>query len=220
MPDVPAASLASVARQFNLGFVEGAELFAAGGGDTFKLHTGSGVFVAKGGLTLRQARLATQVETTLNQAGVRQSRMHRTARGSLLSDEGYALFDYLEGSWTNYPSPAQATALARYLAAYSRALESVPVPTWVQTLHNLWQRANSLSSLRGLLRQILDQMRATPSLTPGEHARLTALALDALRTIARLVRDQHAITPEGQDQFMEVLGLALDEISAEWGVDL
>jgi hypothetical protein len=55
---------------------------------------------------------------------------------------------------------------------------------------------------------------------PAALLHLAPLFLDALRTIARLVCDQHAMAPPTGDPVMETLGLALDELSDEWWVDL
>lgn len=122
------------------------------------------------------------------------------------------------------PSPgASPTVLGfqrQLYGAYFTSADVDALDAFLEVASNGQSLAPEIETARVLLRHILDQMRATPSLANPELARLTTLALDALRTIGRLVRDQHAITPEGQDPFMEVLGLALDQISAEWGIDL
>lgn len=122
------------------------------------------------------------------------------------------------------PSPgASPTVLAfqrQLYGAYFTAADVDALDAFLEIASDGQSLVPEIETARVLLRQILEQMRATPSAARDEQARLTALALAALRTIARLVRDQHAIMPEGRDELMEVLGLALDEISAEWGVDL
>jgi hypothetical protein len=122
------------------------------------------------------------------------------------------------------PSPgASATVLASHrqlYGAYFTPADVDALDAFLEIASNGQSLAPEIETGRVLLRHILEQMRATPSLANPELARLTTLALDALRTIARLVRDQYAITPEGQDQLMEAIGLALDDISAEWGIKL
>jgi hypothetical protein len=58
------------------------------------------------------------------------------------------------------------------------------------------------------------------ALTPTDYARLTGLALQATRTIARLLRDQRALTGEAADGIAGAIAQALDELSTEWGIEL
>jgi len=67
---------------------------------------------------------------------------------------------------------------------------------------------------------LVAHISAQPPQDSAETARLTHLILDNLRTIARLVRDHHAITPPGPDPFMATLGIALDQLGEEWSVKL
>lgn len=60
----------------------------------------------------------------------------------------------------------------------------------------------------------------TPSLTPGEYARLASLALQAVRTVARLLRDERAISGNAARDIPAVIAQALDGLGAEWGRDL
>jgi hypothetical protein len=57
-------------------------------------------------------------------------------------------------------------------------------------------------------------------LAPDDYARLVGLALQATRTIARLLRDKRALSGDAADGISGAIGLALDEISSLWGVDL
>ena len=55
---------------------------------------------------------------------------------------------------------------------------------------------------------------------PEAFARYIALALQATRTVARLLRDSRAISGEASDGLCAAIGQALDELSTEWGIDL
>ena len=57
-------------------------------------------------------------------------------------------------------------------------------------------------------------------LTPADFARLVGLALQATRTVARLLRDKRALSGEAADGIASAIAQALDELSTEWGVDL
>ena len=53
-----------------------------------------------------------------------------------------------------------------------------------------------------------------------EIARLASLALQATRTIARLLRDKRALSGDAADGIAGAISQALDELSTEWGIDL
>ena len=58
------------------------------------------------------------------------------------------------------------------------------------------------------------------SLTHADYARLMGLALQATRTIARLLRDQRALSGAAADGILGAISLALDELGTEWGLAL
>jgi hypothetical protein len=68
--------------------------------------------------------------------------------------------------------------------------------------------------------------RLVALLTPTHHtdlpdiARIAGLALQATRTIARLLRDKRALSGEAADGIAGAIAQALDELSTEWGVEL
>lgn len=64
-----------------------------------------------------------------------------------------------------------------------------------------------------------DPSDASP-LTHADYARLMSLALQAARTIARLLRDQRALSGDAADGLVGALATALDELSTQWGIDL
>jgi hypothetical protein len=53
-----------------------------------------------------------------------------------------------------------------------------------------------------------------------DYARLAALAFQGARTVARLLRDNHAMGNQPSSELMAALDMALDELSEEWGVEL
>jgi hypothetical protein len=67
--------------------------------------------------------------------------------------------------------------------------------------------------------QFDDPADAQP-MTHAEYARLMSLALQAARTIARLLRDQHTLSGSAADGITGAIGTALDELSTIWGVRL
>jgi hypothetical protein len=57
-------------------------------------------------------------------------------------------------------------------------------------------------------------------MTRADYARLMGLALQAARTIARLLRDKRALSDTAADGITGAIGTALDELSTLWGVPL
>jgi hypothetical protein len=57
-------------------------------------------------------------------------------------------------------------------------------------------------------------------MSPSDYARLAGLALQAIRTVAKLMRDRRALLGDTADGFAGAIAQALDELSTEWGVRL
>jgi len=57
-------------------------------------------------------------------------------------------------------------------------------------------------------------------LSPSDYARLAGLALQAIRTVAKLMRDRRALSGEAADGIAGAIAQALDELSTEWGISL
>jgi hypothetical protein len=57
-------------------------------------------------------------------------------------------------------------------------------------------------------------------MTHADYARLMGLALQATRTIARLLRDKRALSGDAADGIAGAIGQALDELASEWGLVL
>ena len=73
-------------------------------------------------------------------------------------------------------------------------------------------------ALRRVLTALTDTDRDT--LTIEEFTRLAALALQATRTVALLLRDRRALTGDSADGISGAIAQALDELSIEWGREL
>jgi hypothetical protein len=56
-------------------------------------------------------------------------------------------------------------------------------------------------------------------LSPEELIRLIGLAFQGVRSIARLLTVKHSLG-DGDSLFMQTMNAALDELSAEWGIEL
>jgi hypothetical protein len=65
-----------------------------------------------------------------------------------------------------------------------------------------------------------DEPTDAQPMTRADFARLMSLALQATRTIARLLRDKHALSGSAADGISGAIGTALDELSTIWGVQL
>lgn len=79
--------------------------------------------------------------------------------------------------------------------------------------------ANEIDLARVTLRRVMAQMDQTPA-DPETLAKLGALVMSGARTIARLLRDQRALTGQAADGIAGAIGQALDELSIELGIEL
>jgi hypothetical protein len=81
---------------------------------------------------------------------------------------------------------------------------------------------HEIACARVLLRRLTLYLADNPDLAPEERNRVYDLGLAAIRTIARLMRDQRTLADadESDDRINENLSQALDALSKEWGIEL
>jgi Ser/Thr protein kinase RdoA (MazF antagonist) len=168
--------LKRVADEFGLGEPLGAEELTGGAAGTLKLRTASGIFVVKRVVDVYELALYRQVELVLNQANVRQARLHTTLAGGLVASTGQAVFEWLPGRWATSPTPAQSAALMRHFADYNRAIRAIPVPPFVTVWDNPWRKADSLDYLFRHLPEHLAQLSLSPAFVATATAALRRLA--------------------------------------------
>ena len=87
-----------------------------------------------------------------------------------------------------------------------------------------------IACARIALRRVLAHLTtAGVDLSPLDYAKLASLAFQGARTaqsptagsgVARLVRDNHALGGRSSDELYAIFDQALDDLSAEWDVDL
>jgi hypothetical protein len=77
-----------------------------------------------------------------------------------------------------------------------------------------------IAAARVVLRRLLLYLRDHPDLDAATLARLAPLAFRGTLTVARLLRDQRALSGEAADGIAGAIGQALDELGSEWGVEL
>jgi Ser/Thr protein kinase RdoA (MazF antagonist) len=148
---------AGVAAEFGLGQPLGVASLTGGRAGVTRLTTARGTFVVKPAYGTAGAEdLYEQAARTLIAAGVRQARPLRTMDGSLVSQPGHTVQEFLPGDTCLRPTPAQTSATMRHAGAYHAALEQVPVPAWLLTAATVWDRVASaeylVEELPGLLR--------------------------------------------------------------------
>jgi Ser/Thr protein kinase RdoA (MazF antagonist) len=147
---------ARIAAEFGLGRPLSVSVLADGHPDVTRLTTARGSFVIKPAYATDDADLYDQAAGILAAAGIRQARPLRTTAGSLVSDSGHAVQEFLPGQACLRPTGAQTAATMRHVAAYHAALEKVPVPAGRDAARTVWDRVASaeylVQALPGLLR--------------------------------------------------------------------
>lgn len=76
-----------------------------------------------------------------------------------------------------------------------------------------------IATTRVVLRRLLVFLRDHPELDAASLARLAPLAFRGSQTVARLLRDQRALTGDSADGIAGAIGQALDELATEWGIE-
>lgn len=84
---------------------------------------------------------------------------------------------------------------------------------------------DEIACARVALRRVLDALTTTTDqpdrqLDAESYARLAAVAFQGTRTVARLLRDQRALSGQAADGIAGAIAQALDELGSEWGLEL
>ena len=106
---------------------------------------------------------------------------------------------------------------ARTHGFYSPVLEPEELADLVAFADDL-DLDDEIALARVILRRLVALL--TNGNRPDEMVRIASLALQATRTIARLLRDKRALSGEAADGIAGAIGQALDELGSEWGLDL
>lgn len=132
-------------------------------------------------------------------------------------------------------SHSGASTLEQAYSAYlrSRPGESAPEPGFYdhtlsdEELADLVIYAAELSlddeiaCTRIAVRRTLEFLNQRPgSLSESEFLRAAGLVFQGVRTIARLLREQQALTGGSDDRLQAIFDAALDGLSEEWGIEL
>ncbi|HEY1627649.1 MAG TPA: phosphotransferase [Streptosporangiaceae bacterium] len=133
--------LESLAGEFGLGRVHDATAIP-GHPHVLRLATERGVFLVRP--PDADPGLYEQAALVLARAGIRQAVPLRTTAGSLVSESGLTVQEFLPGVACTSPSRTQTLATMRHVAAYHAALRAVPVPALPQSL---WTRVTSADYL-------------------------------------------------------------------------
>ena len=104
---------------------------------------------------------------------------------------------------------------------YSSALDPAELADLV-TFSDDMTLADEIAVCRVVLRRLLSTLEDPPGPDQDtvDYAKLAGLSLQAARTVARLLRDQRALSGKAADGIVAAIAQALDELSTEWGVQL
>lgn len=102
-----------------------------------------------------------------------------------------------------------------YATVHAPGSEMPGLPGIIRDLH---RRLTQLSSYidYGLEREGVGET----SLDLSEYAQLVSLQGQLASRLGRLMRDQHRIAGDAAGELTEAVNAALDDISAEWGIEL
>jgi hypothetical protein len=78
---------------------------------------------------------------------------------------------------------------------------------------------SEIACARIALRRVLAYL-VSDDLPPLDYLKVAALAFQGVRTIARLLRDNQALGGQPSSELQAAIDSALDELGAEWGIDL
>jgi hypothetical protein len=80
---------------------------------------------------------------------------------------------------------------------------------------------DEIACTRSVVRRTLEFLGQQPgALSETEYLRAAGLVLQGTRTIARLLREQQALSGGSDSRFQDIMDAALDGLSEEWGIEL
>lgn len=77
-----------------------------------------------------------------------------------------------------------------------------------------------IAAARIALRRTLNYLQTNPELTPDDFRALINLVFIGASTVARLARTQHLIGGEDQDNLLQAIAQAMDQLSDTWSIQL
>jgi len=126
----------------------------AGSRTACKVRTTQGMFVLKPAYRVADVELQAEVAELLNVRGIRQPLVLRARSGEVVTSSGYFLQQFLAGSASEQPTPAQIAAAMRHVGRYHRVLGQLPV-AYQPDADSLWVRVADpdflVNALPGLL---------------------------------------------------------------------
>lgn len=80
---------------------------------------------------------------------------------------------------------------------------------------------DEIACTRAAVRRTLELLNERPgSLSESEYLRAAGVVFQGTRTIARLLREQQALSGGSDGRFQEIMDAALDGLSEQWGIEL
>lgn len=80
--------------------------------------------------------------------------------------------------------------------------------------------SDEIAASRVMVRRLLSVLQDEDELSVRELTRLASTVFNGSRVVARLLRDERALSGEAADGIAGAIGMALDELATEWGLDL
>lgn len=126
------------------------------------------------------------------------------------------------GHAPNRPASAQTPPGGRNASGqgfYGRVLTAQEIADLVEHANQM-SLEDEIALARAALRRVLTHLNENPDLATADLVNLLALAFRGTHTVARLLRDQRALTGVAADGLLGSIAQALDELGTEWGVEL
>lgn len=80
--------------------------------------------------------------------------------------------------------------------------------------------SDEIAVSRVMLRRLLTVLQDEEELSVRELTRVASMVFNGSRVVARLLRDERALSGEAADGISGAIGHALDELATEWGLEL
>lgn len=115
-----------------------------GSGNAFFVETKQEKYIAKINERADFIKIYAKVQHELNKKNILQSQIIRTNKGLILTSEGLALYEFIEGDNHKILTKSQYENAIKYIKSYNKALESVKFDQAELSSKNHWDKAKSL----------------------------------------------------------------------------
>lgn len=149
---------AIIEANYNLNSIMKIEKTKNGSGNAFLVETKNEKYIAKTNERADFLHIYEKVQNKLNQLNLLQSRIIKTNNSEVMTSEGIALYEFIDGDNYDKLSKMQCESAIKYINEYNKALSFVPFKKEELIIKNNWDKAKSIDFIVNEFPNILTEL--------------------------------------------------------------